>query len=196
MKPYSESCDQNKGPILAVLKRLFADQKQLLEIGSGTGQHAAYFPRFLSHLLWQPSDVSENLSGIESWLAEASLGNVAPPIELDVQQSPWPEERFDAVFSANTVHIMGWPEVESMFRGIGQVLIPNGLFALYGPFDYGGQPSSESNARFHIWLQQQNPKSGVRNFEDIVRLAELNHMLLEQDIEMPVNNRILLWRRQ
>ncbi len=194
MKPYSEACEENKQPILAVLERLFADSGSVLEIGSGTGQHAVYFGAASCHLTWQTSDRPENHAGIRAWLDEVALPNVRAPMVLDVG-GEWPVERFDAVFSANTTHIMSWPEVEQMFRGIGRVLGPGGCFALYGPFNFGGDYTSESNARFDQSLKARDPESGIRNFEDLDDLAKANGLTFIEDIPMPVNNRTLVWHR-
>ena len=194
MKAFSEACEENKRPILAVLERLFADAHRLLEVGSGTGQHAVYFGATLPHLTWQTSDLPENHSAILAWLEEAALPNVRPPLSLDVAGA-WPKQRFDAVFSANTTHIMSWPEVERMFPGIGGVLVSGGRFALYGPFNFGGSYSSESNARFDRWLQQRDSRMGIRAFEDLDDLARTSGLSFEEDIPMPVNNRILVWRK-
>jgi cyclopropane fatty-acyl-phospholipid synthase-like methyltransferase len=193
-KPYAESCEENKVPILAVLSRLFADVHSVLEIGSGTGQHAVHFAAAMPHLIWHTSDVTEHHPGMHVWLNEAALPNTRDPIDLDVRGN-WPEETYDAVFSANTAHIMGWPAVEALFAGIGKVLAEGGCFALYGPFNYNGQYSSESNRRFDVWLKQRDPLSGIRDFADLNQLAEAQGLKFEEDIEMPVNNRILVWRR-
>jgi cyclopropane fatty-acyl-phospholipid synthase-like methyltransferase len=193
-KPYAESCEENKAPILAVLSQLFADVHSVLEIGSGTGQHAVHFAAAMPHLIWHTSDVAEHHPGMHDWLDEAALPNTRDPIDLDVRGN-WPEETYDAVFSANTAHIMGWPAVEALFAGIGKVLAEGGCFALYGPFNYNGQYSSESNRRFDVWLKQRDPLSGIRDFADLNQLAEAQGLKFEEDIEMPVNNRILVWRR-
>ena len=193
-KPYAESCDQNKAPILAVLRRLFADTNSVLEIGSGTGQHAVHFAGAMPHLVWQTSDRRESHPGILAWLTEAALPNTREPIDLDVC-GPWPRQQFDGVFSANTVHIMSWAEVERCFEGVGQVLSAGGCFALYGPFNYNGQYTSDSNRRFDGWLKQRDPLSGIRDFNDLNLLAEAQGLVFMEDIEMPVNNRILVWRR-
>jgi len=194
-KPYAESCDQNKAPILAALSRLFADSRRVLEIGSGTGQHAVHFAAAMPHLIWQTSDVVQNHPGIHAWLDEAALANVLYPLDLDVR-GRWPDEAYDAIFSANTAHIMGWSEVERLFQGIGKVLEAGGCFALYGPFNYHGEYTSESNRRFDGWLKQRDPLSGIRDFSDLDLLARSHGLGFEEDIEMPVNNRILVWRRQ
>ena len=195
MKPFSEACEQNKQPILAVLQQHFADVHHVLEIGSGTGQHAVFFAAQLPHLQWLTSEVSELHAGIHAWLAEAHLPNLSLPLELDVNQPDWPVEHTDAVFSANTVHIMDWPSVENMFAGIGRVLLSQGVFCLYGPFNYHGSYTSDSNARFDMWLKQRDPCSGIRDFEALNNLAHQHGMRLCADHVMPVNNRMLVWKK-
>ena len=196
MKPYSESCDQNREPILCVIQPLLADCASVLEIGSGTGQHAVYFAARLPHLLWHTSDCDEYHAGINLWLHEAGLENTLEPIELNVSTSAWPQRKFDAVFSANTTHIMHWPDVEALFAGVGTVLSSGGRFLLYGPFNYDQKYTSESNARFDDYLRSRDPDSGIRNFEDLDKLANKAGMVLKYDYEMPANNRILYWERQ
>lgn len=194
MKPYSESCDQNREPILSVIQPLFADVRDVLEIGSGTGQHAVFFGEKMPHLTWQTSDVALYHQGIQMWLDEAALPNVKAPLSLDVGDA-WPPSQFDAVYSANTVHIMGWDAVEACFAGVGRVLNTGGVFALYGPFNYNGQFTSDSNAQFDVWLKQRDPVSGVRDFEALDKLAQQAGMTLQHDYEMPANNRVLVWQK-
>jgi SAM-dependent methyltransferase len=194
-KPYAESSEENQGPILEVLREVLASATRVLEIGSGTGQHAVWFGRHLPHLSWLPSDLPDNLPGIRLWLAEAGLSNVEPPITLDVTQPLWPVGQVDAAFSANTAHIMDWASVGAMFAGVGRVLPEGGIFALYGPFHYGGQPTSPSNARFDEMLRSRDPAMGVRNFEDVDALARAAGLRLRRDYAMPVNNRTLVWRK-
>jgi len=194
-KPFAESCVQNREPILAVLREWFADRRRVLEVGSGTGQHAVYFAPELPHLVWQTADVPEHHAGIRAWLDEAALPNVLPPFVLDVTQTAWRSCRYDAVFSANTLHIMGWPEVEHFFAGVGAVLEAGGVLAVYGPFNYNGTFTSDSNARFDAWLKARDPASGVRDFEAVDALARAQGLVLQQDIAMPANNRTLVWRR-
>lgn len=194
-KPHSEACEQNKEPILAVLREVFTHAGLILEIGSGTGQHAVHFARHLPHLIWQPTDLAENLPGIRLWRAEAKLPNLRPPLELEVCRQPWPVAQAVGVFSANTAHIMAWPAVECLFRGIGQTLESGGAFCLYGPFNYGGRYTSASNAEFDLWLRSWSPDSGIRNFDDLDRLAADNGLRLLHDYPMPVNNRTLIWGR-
>lgn len=195
MKPYAASCDENREPILAVLKPLLTEHKSVLEIGSGTGQHAVYFGEQLPYLTWQTSDQLEYHQGINAWLQDAQLPNVLAPLVLDVRQVAWPKLQVDAVFSANTLHIMSWAAVQACFAGVGSLLAANGLFIVYDPFNYGGQFTSASNARFEQWLKQRDPESGIRNFEDLQVLATKAGMELQADYEMPVNNRVLVWRK-
>jgi len=194
MKRFSDACERNREPILGVLRRVFADRRHVLEIGSGTGQHAAYFAPALPQLDWQPSDVADNLPSIRIWREQAQSPGLREPIELDVDR-PFPALRADAVFSANTCHIMSWPQVERMFAGIAALLPPGGVLALYGPFHYNGEPTSPSNAEFDAWLRGRDRLSGVRDFEDIRDLARRHGLALEEDNAMPANNRLLVFRR-
>jgi SAM-dependent methyltransferase len=195
MKPHSPSCEKNQGPILDVLRLVFADRKRVFEIASGTGQHAVHFGRALPHLVWQTSELPPNLAGIQAWLDEARLPNVLPPLQLDVNDTAWPVENIDAVFNANTVHIVAWPEVQRMFEGIGRVLGKDGILCLYGPFNYAGKFTSDSNARFDQWLKAHSGHSGVRDFEAVNQLAEAQGLRLLRDVAMPSNNRTLVWQR-
>lgn len=195
MKPYSESCDQNRAPILQVLKQQLGERSRLLEIGSGTGQHAVYFAPEFPQLTWQTSDVTGMHPAIHAWLEDSGADNILPPLALDVCRDRWPDTHYDAVYSANTVHIMGWPEVECLFAGIGRVLAAGGIFCLYGPFNYNGRYTSESNANFDQWLKARDHASGIRNFEDLQVLAEKAGMRLQDDYEMPANNRTLVWSK-
>ena len=193
-KPFSPACEENKVPILAVIGPLFEDCHTVLEIGSGTGQHAVYFAGHLPWLRWQTSDQPAHLPGIRLWLAEARLDNLPEPLALDVTGT-WPEGPFDAVFSANTAHIMSLPEVAAMLRGVAQVLAPGGRFALYGPFSRGGRHTSDSNRDFDHWLRMRDPDSGVRDIDTLEPMAAGAGLILEADHAMPVNNRTLIWRR-
>lgn len=194
-RPFSEASDRNREPILAVIEPLLRDCKAILEVGSGTGQHAVFFAARMPHLTWFTSDLPVNHPGIRQWLEEANLPNLREPLALDVASTDWPAFAIDAVFSANTTHIMSWREVEHLFRGIGNLLPSGGHFLLYGPFNYGNQYTSPSNAEFDAQLQCRDPRSGIRNFEDLDRLALAAGMTLIRDYSMPANNRILHWRK-
>jgi len=196
-KPHSPSCDRNRDPILAVLRKHLADRRELLEIGSGTGQHAVYFAAALPHLIWQTSDVAENLPGIREWLDDAGLANTPAPLLLDVsgKSGRWPVKQYDAVFSANTLHIMSWVEVVGLFQRLCSVLADDAVLAIYGPFNYNGQFTSESNAAFNDWLKARGEHMAIRNFEAVNALADAIGLRLLQDVAMPANNRMLIWRR-
>lgn len=193
-KPYSPACDRNKAPILTVLETHLHDAKQVLEIGSGTGQHAVHFASALPHLTWQCSDRPDYLPGIRQWLAEAALPNTPPPLPLDVS-GPWPEGPFDAVFTANTLHIMGWPQVEQLFARLPQVLAPAGRLVVYGPFNYGGRFTSASNAEFDAALRSEDPARGIRDFEAVDALASQAGLQLLENNSLPANNRCVVWQR-
>jgi cyclopropane fatty-acyl-phospholipid synthase-like methyltransferase len=194
-RPRSPSSDRNQEPILAVLRRHFTDRRKVLEIGSGTGQHAAYFAAALPQLTWQASDVAENLPGIRLWLQDAHLPNLPAPLALDVN-SRWPAARYDAAFSANTLHIMGWPEVQKLFAGLDSALAADAMLAIYGPFNYLGRFTSDSNAAFDKSLKLRSPAMGIRDFEAVDELARSIGLELLEDCAMPANNRTLIWRRQ
>lgn len=193
MKPYAESCEKNKEPILVVLKELLAARKHVLEIASGTGQHAVYFGRELPHLIWQPGELAQYHDGIRAWLDEVQLSNVMPPLAIDVNDASWPVSQVDAIFNANTVHIISWPEVERLFAHIARVIEPGGCVCFYGPYNYGGKFTSESNARFDAWLKSRDHLSGIRDVEAVNRLAAMHGLALQRDIAMPSNNRMLVW---
>jgi len=195
IKPYSESCDQNQRPILDVIKPYLEKQNAVLEIGSGTGQHAVYFAKKLSHLMWHTSDRKEYHAGIRQWLDDAELDNTQQPITLDVTHSVWPEIIIDAVFSANTTHIMHWLDVKNLFFGIGQRLTKTGFFLLYGPFNFANEYTSASNQQFDQYLKHRDPLSGIRNFEDLNTLASSATLNFVKDHPMPHNNRLLVWQK-
>ena len=192
---FSQACENNKGPILAVLQPAFTHCQRVLEIGSGTGQHAVHFATHMPHLFWQCSDLPVHHSAIRERLISAGRENIATPIALDVA-GPWPEDLFDAVFTANTLHIMGWPEVEQFFAGVGRILPKGGVLAVYGPFNYNGAYTSDSNARFDEWLKKRDSKSGIRDVEAVHQLASNIGLQRQGDHTMPANNRCLVWVRR
>ena len=197
--PFSQACENNQGPILDVLSTALAHSHHVLEIGSGTGQHSVYFAPRLPHLTWQTSDLDENHAGIQAWHAAHSASNLRTPLSFDLSRSNWPEvnvkQPFDAVFTSNTCHIVAWPLVQRMFALVGQHLPSGGVFAIYGPFNYGGQFTSESNRAFDAWLRQRDAASGIRDIEAITALAQEHGMELQLDQAMPANNRTLVFRK-
>ena len=195
MYALSEACERNKGPILRILAEALAQSSAVLEIGSGTGQHAVHFATHLPHLSWQPSDTGDYLPGLRERIARAGPANLRAPIELDVRELPWPLDAVDVLFTANTLHIMGWTAVRDLFRGAGTVLIAAGTMCIYGPFRYGGRYTSTSNAEFDRYLKARDPESGIRDFESINALANEQGLELAADHVMPANNQLLVWRR-
>lgn len=200
-KPFSQACENNKQPILAILQQVFNQTATILEIGSGTGQHAVHFATHLPHLRWQPSDHPANYQLCQLWLDYAKLPNIADPIALDVRQQPWPVPDFDGAFSANTAHIMAWQEVEAMFAGVGEGLAAStaqtegakAQFCLYGPFRYNGKFTSASNESFDQHLKSTAAHMGIRNIEDLQALARQHGLFLSADHNMPANNQLLVW---
>ena len=195
-QPFSPACERNRDPILGILKPYFNDRHRVLEVGSGTGQHAVHFAAAMPHLRWQCSDRAAYLPGIRQWLGEEALPNTPEPLTLDVNDD-WGHlnQRFDAVFTANTLHIMSWPEVERLFAQLPAVLDDNAKLVIYGPFNYGGQFSSASNAAFDATLKADQSHRGIRDFEAVHALAAALDFSLVQDVAMPANNRCLLWQR-
>ena len=193
MLPFSEASERNKTPILEALRGALARHRRVLEIGSGTGQHAVHFARGLPYLEWQPTDRADCLPGLIARLELEGPANLRAPVELDVLQELWPSFAADAVYSANTLHIMSWPEVEAFFRGVGRVLGRGGLLAVYGPFCYGGAFTTESNAAFDLSLRRRDPLSGIRDFEAVNALAAAQGLELQTDRAMPANNQLLTW---
>jgi hypothetical protein len=193
--PYSEACERNRGPILEVLRRAFARASRVLEVGSGTGQHAVAFAAALPHLEWQPSDVPAHLPGIRAWRAARPSPNLADPIALDVNVDPWPASAYDAAFSANTSHIMSWTEVERMFARLDAALESRATFCLYGPFNDGGRFTAPSNAGFDAALRARDPRMGLRDFQAVDALAGRYGFALRADHAMPAHNRLLEWVR-
>ncbi|KRG37695.1 hypothetical protein ARC20_02035 [Stenotrophomonas panacihumi] len=202
MKPHSPAAERNRDPILGVLRSYFGDRRHVLEIGSGTGQHAVHFAAAMPWLQWQPTDHPDALPGIEAWRAEAALPNLRPAIALQseleggLQPTPaLPPGGFDAVFTANTLHIMGWPRVQALFASLPALMAPDALLAVYGPFNIGGQPTSESNRTFDAWLKNEYAEGGIRDLEAVQALAAAAGLREIGRFAMPANNFCLLWRR-
>ena len=199
--PFSQACENNQAPIFDVLQQAFAQQRHVLEIGSGTGQHSIFLAPRLPHLIWQTSDVISNHESIRAWHAAYPAANLRPPLELDLHSNDWPSgsdndaQAIDAVFTSNTTHIISWPLVQRMFALVATHLPAHGIFAIYGPFNYQGQFTSESNRAFDAMLRRRDPASGLRHFEDLMALASEHHLQLEQDHAMPANNRLLVFSK-
>lgn len=194
-KPFSQACENNKDPILQIISTVFCQPTTVWEIGSGTGQHVCYFARHLPHVEWQPTDKLENIPGICLWQEEAQLANLKPALTLDVTDAVWPCNAIDALFTANTLHIMSWDEVQICFDRLAVYLNPKALVCIYGPFNYNGAYTSDSNARFDQWLKIQNTSSGIKDFEDVMLLASSRGFILLNDIAMPANNRLLVLQK-
>ncbi len=198
--PYSAACEHNRAPILEALRDVFRDCTEVLDIGSGTGQHALHFAAALSALHWQPTDRAENLAGLSARIALEGSANLRPPLELDLVQSGWPTspqagKRWDGAFSANTLHIVAVPLVERFFAGLGATLAAPARLAVYGPFRYGGRFTTESNAQFDAALKTLDPASGIRDIEWIQVLAERQGFAATADLPMPAHNQLLVWQR-
>jgi SAM-dependent methyltransferase len=193
---FSSACERNQQPILDVLSEWLQGQERVLEVGSGTGQHAVFFSRALPRVRWQPTDTSEYLPGLRARLQVEALPNVAPALLLNVRMPVWPVMSCDVLFSANTLHFMSIECVVEFFRGAGEVLAENGLLIVYGPFNYGGVFTSQSNEDFDQRLKGDDPLRGIRDFEWVDLLARARQLTLLQDVTMPANNRMLIWRRQ
>jgi len=194
--PNAPAALRNRDAILQILRAELADDSRVLEIGSGTGQHAVYFGEHLSSVRWQPSDVTANLAGIEGWVRESGLTNVAQPLQLNVADTCQLDAKYDAVYSANTAHIMSVQNVRQMMAIVAGLLRGAGRLLLYGPFRIDGAFTSESNARFDESLRQQNPQMGIRDIEWIDELARCHNLEPGPRYAMPANNLLLTWRRR
>lgn len=192
--PYSKACDNNKAPILEQLTRHLKQPGKLLELGSGTGQHAIYFGNALPHIIWQTSDRSLNHAGINAWIDEFGRTNILTPLTLDIYENTLPDD-IDYIFTANTFHIIAWPGVSLLLEKVGATLRNGGLLLVYGPFNYQGQFTSESNARFDSHLKAHNPERGIRDIEAVCEVANKHHLHLIEDNPLPANNRLLVFKR-
>jgi len=193
-KPFAPSCERNKDAILTVLGRYLDGVNEVLEIGSGTGQHAVHMGRYLPTLRWQTSELIGNHAGIRAWIRDSGLSNVLEPLDLDVNAAAWPLQSTQAVYTANTVHIMSWDSVQAMFTGLRRILNTDGLLLIYGPFNYHGEFTSEGNRRLDEFIKANDSVSGIRDFEAVNELAEANGLKMLEDVEMRANNRLLVWR--
>lgn len=197
-KPFSQACENNKRFILDRINDKFVQGGTVLEIGSRTAQHVTFFAQMMPQVRWLPSDIPENMATLVGCLDGQPGDNIAAPIALDVTQNPWPLNRasVDGVFSANTLHIMPLSAVECFFHGVGRVLRPGGTLCVYGPFKYGGEFTTTSNAQFDASLRSNHPASGLRDIEQVAALADAQNMELLVDHDMPANNQLLIWQRR
>ena len=196
MLPFSAACERNKEPILDVLRSRFAGRTQVLEIGSGTGQHAVHFARTLTELTWHPTEQLAYLADLTERVKLEGPANLRMPTLLDVRQAVWPLRSVDAMFTANTLHIMSWPEVTALFRGSGSVLAPGGVLCIYGPFRYAGRYTSDSNREFDLMLQDRDPQSGIRDLQEVTALGEEYGLRLDADHDLPANNRLVVFVKE
>lgn len=195
-KPFSPACERNSDPILEVLEEvILPSDRRLLEIGSGTGQHAVYLAPHFPALEWYPTDLSDKLAGMKLWFQEAKIQNIQMPTRLDVARDDFPKLKFDIVFTANTFHIMHWKDCKSLMKLMGKRLRENSRVVIYGPFKYNEEFTSESNAEFDKNLKARDPLSGVRAFEDVNNNMVKNGFEIVADYEMPANNRMLVFNR-
>ena len=194
-KSHSPSYARNRDPILEVLREIFAQTTSVLEIGSGSGEHAVYFAEHLAHLLWQPSNRPGELDSVAAWVEEAGLANLCAPVELDLFEEVGPLAKPDAIVAINVIHIAPWAATDRLFELAENLLDIGGLVYLYGPFRYADRPLEPSNERFDAWLRERDPASGIRDFEAVDTVAEAHGFLQVEDRAMPANNRSVWWRR-
>ena len=196
MKPFSAACERNKDPILKVLKTVITPaDRRLLEVGSGTGQHAQYMAPFFPQLDWFPTELSDRLADLRQWHRELPVSNIQPPQRWDVARDDFPKLKFDVVFTANTLHIMHWKDCKAFFKLLGNRLRENSRAVFYGPFNYQGNFTCESNREFDANLKERDPLSGIRSFEDVCNNMQKHGFELQDDVEMPANNRLLVFNR-
>jgi len=194
-RPYAESTARNAAPILEVLKRELRDSQRVLEIGSGTGQHAVAFAAVLDHLHWQTSDLDEHHAGINAWIGASQIENVSAPLSIDVRTADVAVDGYDAAYSSNTAHIMGIDAVEKMYSLVGNALRVGGVFCLYGPFRRNGQFNTQSNADFDTNLRGRDPAMGIRDLEALDEFAAVNSLRRRRLYAVPSNNYVAVWRK-
>ncbi len=195
-KRSSPAAQRNREPILAVLRPRLPERGLLLELASGTGEHAVCFAAALPRLEWQPTELDQGaLGSIAAWRAEAQLPNLRAPLPLDVLRWPWPVTRADAMFCANMIHISPWEVSVGLFAGAARVLAAGAPLLTYGPYRFDGVFTAPSNQAFDESLRQRDPSWGVRDVNDLTRLAVEHGFALEETVAMPANNHVLLFRR-
>ena len=195
MKQYAAAFERNREPIADALREALEGCRRVMEIGSGSGQHAAWFAAEFPGVTWCPTDLPEALPSIEAWREDAGLSNIEPARALDVHAGDWPAIEFDAIVTINTFHIVSFDGVRAIVEGAAAGLPRGGVLFVYGPFRFAGQPLAQSNANFDAWLRSRDPDSGLRLFEDVDRIAADNGLRVERDLPMPANNNVLWWRK-
>lgn len=195
--PFCAAADRNKEAIGDALAEQLEHASTVLEIGSGSGQHAIYLCERFSHLQWQPTEQQQNLAGLHAAIDQSTCANIQVPFGLEVSTfAPFDSGVYSLVYSANTAHIMGIEEVRAMFEVASRSLVTEGRFALYGPFKENGQHNSEGNMAFDNALRSEDPSMGIRDIDELTVLATSSGLVLQQQVSMPSNNRILLWRKR
>lgn len=196
MKTPTNPCDRNQGPILEILKEIISpENRNLFEIGSGTAQHAIFMAPQFPKISWTTSEIAANTKVVKDNLLEAKIPNIKGPFQFEIGKDQFPKGSFDLVFTANTFHIMAWKQCKTLMKMLGTNLGEGAQVIIYGPFNYNGTFTSESNANFDKWLKERNPESGIRSFEDINNNMTKNGFSLYKDFEMPANNRILVFTK-
>lgn len=196
MKAYSETAEENKTRVFPVIEPYLKGVRVALEIASGTGQQVLYFAKMTPKIEWQPTDLAANIPGIHQWVDDAELHNVIAPQVLDVASIEWPVEVVEFAYTSNSLHIMSWQHVVALFSRLGELMPAEAYFCVYGPFSFAGKHVSDSNVRFDAYLKQQHPLSGVRDTDALKSLAESHGFLLQDTVEMPHNNHILIWQKR
>lgn len=195
MKPFAETAEENKAVVLPILQPYLNGVDTALEIASGTGQQIVYFAEKHPEIVWQASDLAENIPDINSWVRESQLPNLREPLVIDVASPNWPIHDIPFIYTSNSLHIMSWSHVENFFENAGRLLRDNAYFCIYGPFSFDGQHISESNKRFDAYLIQRNAGGGVRDTSALISLGSLHGLSLQHVVDMPHNNHILIWQK-
>ncbi len=187
---------RNRDVILDVLRPLLPASGLVLEIASGTGEHVAHFAHATPHLTWQPSDpMPQARASIAAWAAEAGLATIRPPLALDASSPDWPLAQADAILCINMIHISPWEATQGLMRGAGALLPPGGRLFLYGPYRRAGVPTAPSNEAFDADLRRRDPRWGLRDLEAVAACAAAHGIALEQMVEMPANNLLVIFRQ-
>ncbi|PHQ82531.1 MAG: methylase [Coxiella sp. (in: Bacteria)] len=191
---FSEAAERNKKPIFLELRSLLKAEDHILEIGSGTGQHACYFTEQDQSLVWQCSDISDNMPSLTKHINDQESNQLLPPICLNVSAYLFAQQKYDVVYSANALHIMSWDNAQLFLNNVAQALKTDGALVLYGPYAYNDQPLCESNMTFDNFLRARDSQSGIRNFNEVNTILQSHGFVLEIDVAMPANNRLLIWK--